>query len=213
MFYINVVAIWKAAKEQFENIQMLGCFFHQQQAIYRKAQELGLQHYYRQVPNVRKYMRRLMSLAYLPAEHITPVFARTAADATSVECEPLDELFDYYERSWLQSTIWPVNSWCIYRRHIRTNNDVEGWHNRFNRKLGRDNHPNMYFVINKLHEEAALSQIYTECVAAHALTRDQTRNSRTKNGQLHTLWNRYDSNNITTYELLVAASELVKVNF
>ena len=63
------VAVGKAAKEVFQ-VEMNGCLFHQYQAIYRKAQEIGLQVEYKRDPTVRKYLRRLMSIAYLPAAQI-----------------------------------------------------------------------------------------------------------------------------------------------
>lgn len=158
-------------------------------------------------------MRRLLSLAYLPAEQISEVFDRLCDDVERTETNGLADLLEYYQNTWLQSNIWPVTSWCAYQRYVRTNNDVEGWHNRLNAKLGRDNNPNLYLTINKLFEEATLSNIYTQLVANHHLTRDQAAKTRSKDGQLHQLWAKYEAKEITTYELLVRVSELVKLPF
>ena len=64
-----VVAVWKPVKDEFQ-VEMNGCLFHQNQAIHRNAQKIGLQVEYKRDPNVRKYLRRLMSIAYLPAAQI-----------------------------------------------------------------------------------------------------------------------------------------------
>lgn len=206
------VAVGKAAKEVFQ-VEMNGCLFHQNQAIHRKAQEIGLQVEYKRDPNVRKYIRRLMSIAYLPAAQIGDVFRRLwVISAEKIDSESLYNLFEYYSVNWVESATWPPSAWSVYRRYIRTNNDVEGWHNRFNRKLGRDNNPNMYTVINKLHEEATLTEIYTMCVANHLLTRDQAVKSKSKNGKLCRLWTMYDSEELSTYELLVETSNLIQID-
>ncbi len=41
---------------------------------------------------------------------------------------------NYVEDTWMDSTVWPVESWTVYGRSVRTNNDVEGWHTRLNRR-------------------------------------------------------------------------------
>ena len=91
---------------------------------------------YKRDPNVRKYLRRLMSIAYLPAAQIGDVFRRLCvSSAEKIDSRSLYNVFEYYSANLVESATWPPNAWSVYRRCIRTNNDVEGWHNRFNRKL------------------------------------------------------------------------------
>lgn len=40
----------------------------------------------------------------------------------------MQELLDYIRDTWLQK--WREGDWSQYRHLIRTNNDVEGWHNK-----------------------------------------------------------------------------------
>ena len=51
-----------------------------------------------------------------------PVFD-TLVDLASEHVMPLME---YVRRTWLESDVWPVHSWSVYGRSVRTNNDVEG---------------------------------------------------------------------------------------
>ncbi len=46
----------------------------------------------------------------------------------------VEELVQYMETQWIQSTTFPVSSWSVYQRQFRTNNDVEGYQNRLNCK-------------------------------------------------------------------------------
>ena len=42
----------------------------------------------------------------------------------------LKQLVDYIQRIWIDSNIWPPAAWSGYRLSVRTNNNLEGWHNR-----------------------------------------------------------------------------------
>jgi len=55
------------------------------------------------------------------------------------------------------------------------------------------------------------TEIYTDCVATHTMTRQQASKTRTEAGKLNRLWYQYQSEEITTYDLLVRASELISI--
>ena len=76
----------------FPGVTILGCYFHWAQAVWRKVQELGLQVAYNNDNNTHKYIQKLLSLPYLPTEHINRVFRALQQKATT---EPLQELTDY----------------------------------------------------------------------------------------------------------------------
>ena len=84
-------AMWQAA-EVFPIVAQLGCFFHWSQAIWWKVQELGLQRAYISDEKTHAYIRQLLSLPYLPCEHIAPIFERLEAKAVT---QPLQELTTY----------------------------------------------------------------------------------------------------------------------
>ena len=68
-------AAWRTADRVMPDIRCQGCVFHWGQAVWRKAQELGLRRAYLQDNATLMYVRKLMPLPLLPAEHISPVFA------------------------------------------------------------------------------------------------------------------------------------------
>lgn len=48
--------------------------------------------------------------------------------------EQLKAFANYLEHNWIVTNTWPPSCWSVYLRAIRTNNDVEGWHNGLNRR-------------------------------------------------------------------------------
>ena len=67
-------ATWKAVASVLPETQLQGCAFHWGQALWRKTQELGLKRAYVNDDSTHKYVKKLLSLLLLPAEHIPPVF-------------------------------------------------------------------------------------------------------------------------------------------
>ena len=38
----------------------------------------------------------------------------------------------YIHDTWMKHSVWSIESWCVFKRNIRTNNDCEGWRRRLN---------------------------------------------------------------------------------
>ena len=125
-------SVWRAIPEVFPDVVMRGCAFHWGQAVWRKVQELGLQTAYSNDNKTYKFVRQLLSLPYVPHEHIQGLFLRFYRKA--VGSQPLLNLLEYVNTTWIRSEIWPPKAWCVFDRSVRTNNDVEGWHYRLNLK-------------------------------------------------------------------------------
>jgi len=55
-----------------------------------------------------------------------------------LSCRSVDDrvtsLVTYVNETWVTSRLWPASCWSAFQSLVRTNNDVEGWHNRLNRK-------------------------------------------------------------------------------
>lgn len=79
---------------------------------------------------MNKLVRKVMALPLLPAEHIRPAFEQLVLQVA--DRPVLLDLLSYVEDTWITSTIWPIPSWSVYNKTIRTNNDCEGWHSRMN---------------------------------------------------------------------------------
>ncbi|XP_022809866.1 uncharacterized protein LOC111346869, partial [Stylophora pistillata] len=62
----------------------------------------------------------------------------------------------YLEHNWIVNNIWPPSCWSVCLSAIRTNNDVEGWHNGLNRRAQGKSQLPLYMLIQLLHEESRL---------------------------------------------------------
>ncbi|KAH3747449.1 hypothetical protein DPMN_181876, partial [Dreissena polymorpha] len=69
-------------------------------------------------------LRKLMSLPYLPSEHITPAFEQMMLQVEEVG-SPLLNVVNYVERTWIRGSMWKPENWSVYRQTVRTNNEVE----------------------------------------------------------------------------------------
>ena len=59
------MAFWLAVSEAFPSAERHGCFFHWRQCVFRKIQKLGLTTAYESNPDMRHFMRAVMSLRSL----------------------------------------------------------------------------------------------------------------------------------------------------
>jgi len=74
----------------------------------------------------------LMALPLLPAEHIQPAFNNLRDSLPDDVDERVTALVTYVNDKWISIWLRPPSSWCAFQSSIRTNNDLEGWHNRLN---------------------------------------------------------------------------------
>ena len=196
------IAIWTAARAVFEDVTMRGCSFHWAQAVWRKLQELGLATSYMNSGPAQDYMRLIFALPFIPAEHIRPSFRHLAAQAT----DQLRPLINYVRDTWISGQFAP-EAWCVYKRSIRTNNDVEGWHNRLNLKAGHGNLP-MFLIIQIIHMEATLIPLTQQLIAEDKLRKYQRLQTRAFQGRLSTLWTQYREGGVSTSQLLKSVSRI-----
>lgn len=143
------VALWKSVHHVFPEVPIRGCVFHWGQAVFRHVQSLGLATEYLQEGGTYAFIRKLLCLPFLPAEHIQPTF-RALCDLNSAT--HLEPLLEYMDRTWFQSATWSVENLCVYGQSVRTNNDCEGWHRRLNVRAGIS--PPFYLLVKLLHREA-----------------------------------------------------------
>ena len=142
-------ATWTALRKVFPSVAFRGCLFHWNQAIWRYIQQLGLVNSYIKKDSVYKFCWRVMALPFLPAESIYPMFCSLKA---SVPTGPYVALMAYIDQSWMKSTVWPIESWCVFKRTVRTNNDCECWHRRLNNLAPGQAGSNMYFLFQILYK-------------------------------------------------------------
>ena len=152
-----------------------------------------------------KYIRKLMALPFLPHRQISPMFLRLQAEA---QTEPLENLVACIRRQWIESTVFLPKNWSVYQQAIRTNNDIEGWHNALNRRASGQCGLPLYLLIELLDREARLTAITIRLVSDRKLKRVQQRQYRNLQARLFDRWEKYERKEKTAAQLLKTCSHV-----
>ena len=64
-------------------------------------------------------------------------------------------------------------TWSVYQQPIRTNNDIDGWHNALNGRAGGQRRLPLYSLIELLHREVRLTAVTIRLVSENKLKRMQ----------------------------------------
>jgi hypothetical protein len=130
-----------------------GCLFHYSQSIWRKTQNVGLAADYREVAEIRKFVRRLAALSFVPLARQDEAWLLITAEAPD---DPrIVELTDYFIRTWFDD-VAPVFSRHLWNHYnnmteeaARTNNVAEAFHSAINKLVGAA-HPNVFRLVQIL---------------------------------------------------------------
>ena len=161
------------------HVRIQCCFYHLTQSTWRKIQELGLSNLYRDSEEFRVHCGMLDALALLPTQDVCRGMAYVQ-DNFPDEGEALIKYFDatYVTGSFRRvqqpnrplilrriAPRFPPSLWNVHDATVngdpRTNNQCEGWNNRFQHLVGH-NHPSVWRLINCLKDEQS-------CVSTLAL--------------------------------------------
>ena len=140
----------------------------------------------------------MFALPFLPADHTQDAFNSLKDKATT---EQLQSLMTYIESNWFDSTVWSVAAWSIFGKSIRTNNDVEGWHNRVNTHAGKSN-LQFYLLLQLMYVEASKIPLQLKLISEGKLRRRQRKQTKQVQGTIFQLWADYASNQISASRLL-----------
>ncbi|XP_039304237.1 uncharacterized protein LOC113005934 [Solenopsis invicta] len=129
-----------SVSENFPSAAVRGCWFHYNQAIFRKWKCLNLLH----APHNVLFMTMTLPLA--PPEYFSEAYKIIEKQADTMEEYPDIYLFlAYLRRNWLQA----ASKVSVYKCPMRTNNIVESFHNVAAKKFG-SKHPNLWLFLEKL---------------------------------------------------------------
>ncbi|CAF2794018.1 unnamed protein product [Rotaria sp. Silwood2] len=139
---------------------MSGCFFHLQNSIHRKMQELGLKTNYEQDPVFAHNVNKIAALAFLDPNDVSQGFD----DLYNALPQVLHPLLDYFEDTYVgrrrlqgrSKPMFEIDFWNMHQRTtdilMRTNNSVEAWHRRLS-SITQCEHPNLWKFIECLQNE------------------------------------------------------------
>jgi len=124
------LALIAAVETELQHVQISGCYFHFNQSLWRKVQNLGLSASYRRQPAVKRIVRKIMAIGYLPIAVVRQNFhLLRASQRTQRLCRRyagLRDFLNYFERNYLNG-LFPPQMWNVHDRDMnnRTNNSVE----------------------------------------------------------------------------------------
>ncbi|XP_003368669.1 hypothetical protein Tsp_12929 [Trichinella spiralis] len=162
-------ALIPAIQGYFPNTRVQDCYFHFCQAVHRKVGELGLKTRYRMEEATRRKIRMLLATAFLPVPEVDTGVRLLEAGTTST----LAALFQYFRQEWMTDERLPL--WNVYNVNIRTNNHLEGWHNRLNRKAAKSDY-GLYELLHILiAEQGVMDTLIQQVLSGYATVGDLRR--------------------------------------
>lgn len=118
---------------EFPRSKLSGCYFHFNQSLWRGVQRFGLSTVYKQDRKLRKMVRRVMSIGFLPTLLVRQNFnllrASRRTQVTIARHPRAGDWLDFIERNYVQrNSLFPPSVWNVYDRSCstRTNNHAEG---------------------------------------------------------------------------------------
>lgn len=137
----------------FPLVIVKGCYFHYNQAIFKKGRELKMT----KSDDIK--MRRMVQLSavlpLLPQNEIINGWVYINARYGTEEKEK-KKFIKYMEKQWLREEF--IKTWCVFGEVHRTTNALESWHNKLNKTVGKKN-PNMMHFLQTLKEDSSLHTV------------------------------------------------------
>ncbi len=142
----------EAFKAAFPDCEIGGCHFHFSQSLFRKIQKLGLTDEFSANSDFKKFIKKVMSLPYLPSHDITAaaesLFEQAAALPLSPDAATKVQKFKlYFFRQWIRKVT--PEKFSVFNFERGTNNDAEAFHSRL-KAIIRTHKPNLYSFLAQL---------------------------------------------------------------
>ena len=153
-------AFQKVFNTPTSQISVSGCFFHLQKSILRKVQDLGLKINYETDSKFAHDVNKIGALAFLLPGDVQQGFDNLYSALPPI----VEPLLDYFEDNYIgrrrpngrATPRYPVELWNMRERTLndamRTNNNAEAWHRRFNSVIDCE-HPSLWVFIQSIQKE------------------------------------------------------------
>jgi hypothetical protein len=141
------LALINAFKLHFPNASVKGCMFHYGQCIWKNVNLNGFKTKYSKDESFKMFVKKLIALAVVPIEYVIEACNLIKDKLPSNGLTAARKIFAYFQRTWLNGN-FPIDLWNhSSTTGPRTNNHVEGFHNKFNKYI-KSPHPHLYKLIN-----------------------------------------------------------------
>ena len=200
----------RAFSANFHRTRVTGCLFHLCQSVYRQATNKGLRDAYETDEVVRKHVKYLSALAFVPPQQVSQAFAQITESEEFPQNENLENLYDYFESTYIGREMrgrrreprFPIHMWNQLERVeeglARTNNLIEGWHRGIQSSLDGD-HPSVWKCMQFLQVEEQWSRTADEVITGGGKPRKERREQKTRTTRLRTIVQDYPNRNILDF--------------
>ena len=107
---------------------------------------------------------------------------------------------------WLAATLYHSGMYSrAAPQGTRTNNHVEGWHNRLKKVVGKA-HPNVFEIVETFKKEQASTEVSIAQLATGAAPTRRNRRATERNKKIEELKTRFTANSLTLDEYLSGVS-------
>ena len=163
-------AAMNSAENTFPGVRVHGCFFHLSKHIWKHIQRNGLSQLYENNDNFALYMRMIPATAFVDTPDVPQAFydLETEIRNNFGNQNGVDAVLDYFEDTYIgrqrrgrprAQPMFLIELWNMYDRTLeelpRTNNEIEGWHNRFNGNCD-GSHPTLWKLLKSFKREESL---------------------------------------------------------
>ncbi|KAL8623791.1 hypothetical protein ACOMHN_054097 [Nucella lapillus] len=158
------LALRTAIETELPATRIGGCYFHFNQALWRKIQELGLSAPYQQNQRLKEVIRKVMAIGYLPLAvvyiNFTALVGARRIQRLTARYPQLADFLTYVSNTYVRHrATFPPPVWNVYDRRMdqRTNNHVEAFHRRLNDAV-QVRHPTLWMFIRLLKDNQTLTE-------------------------------------------------------
>lgn len=117
------LAIRNALGKLHPTIDRFTCWFHQTQAVRRKATQLsGFVDFIKSNKTAEKVYRKCLCLPLLPAAQIEPAYRTLEKIGNTAGEQNFKEFFNYFENQWLRRE--KPENYSVFKKKIRTSSAV-----------------------------------------------------------------------------------------
>lgn len=134
-----------AIRRVFPTIVFRGCYYHFNRCLWRKAKALNIN-----TRPKKRHVARCIGLARLPQNFINTGYRYVMA--RSPVCIEINKFNAYFKKQWVSKDKIEKEC-CCHDEAIRTNNNIEGWHAKINKYVGRKN-PTLAHLLHVLETES-----------------------------------------------------------
>ena len=186
----------------FPTATVNGCFYHFTQAIWRKIQQLGLQVSYQEEESIRKFFRKVISLALVP-----PHYLRLGWPGLKAGAPDDDRVAQFTETTWLNGH-YHITEWSVYNEDgPRTNNHAKGGITKST--AWQERATQTYEIVELFKTEQAATEVSLLQLETGGVVEATRRVFRQKEKRLKTIQEKFSNNEHSLDEYISALSNWV----